>query len=143
MSQAPITVTGNLTGDPELTYTAGGTALAKFGVAVEHRYKSGDEWTSSTSFFNITCWRFLAEDVTRVLTKGTRVIVTGRLEQSTYTNKDGENRSSVQIIADEVGAHVGRLESITRQAKGAPALGADTPKAEPVAAATAPSEDPF
>jgi single-strand DNA-binding protein len=61
------------------------------------------EWEESTSFFNVTCWRDLAQNVSDSLEKGARVVVTGRLEQRSWETQDGERRSVVEIVADEVG----------------------------------------
>jgi single-strand DNA-binding protein len=64
------TIVGNLTRDPELTYTNGGAARARFGVAVSRRRKKGDEWTEETSFFDVVAWRDLAENVAESIGKG-------------------------------------------------------------------------
>jgi len=98
-----ITVVGNVTRDPELRFTPSGQANARLGVAVNRRWqdKGSGEWQEATSFFDVVCWRELAENAAQSLKKGTRVIVTGRLEQRTY-EREGEKRSVVEIIADEV-----------------------------------------
>lgn len=104
MSDNNITVVGNLTRDPEITFTAGGAALAKLGIAVNRRWQNRQtqEWEEQVSFFNVTAWRDLAENVANSLRKGYRVIVTGRLEQRTWENDEGEKRSAVDIIADDI-----------------------------------------
>ena len=100
-----VTIVGNLTRDPELRYTPNGAAVAAFGVAVNRRWQSRDnqQWEESTSFFNVTCWRDLAQNVSESLEKGARVMVSGRLEQRSWETQDGEKRSVVEIVADEVG----------------------------------------
>lgn len=100
-----ITVIGNLTSDPELRFTPSGQATASFGVAVNRRWQNRQtqEWEEATSFFDVVCWRDLADNVSESLTKGARVIVSGRLEQRSWEGQDGEKRSKVEIIADEVG----------------------------------------
>lgn len=98
-----VTIVGNLTRDPELRFTAGGKGVASFGVAVGRRYQQNGEWQEKTSFFNVTAWDTLGENVAASLTKGTRVLVTGRLEQREYETKEGEKRNVVEIVADEVG----------------------------------------
>lgn len=100
-----VTVVGNLTRDPELRYTPNGAPVATFGVAVNRRWQNRDsqQWEESTSFFNITCWRDLAQNVSESLEKGSRVLVTGRLEQRSWETQQGERRSVVEIVADEVG----------------------------------------
>ena len=98
-----VTIVGNLTRDPELRFTAGGKGVASFGVAVGRRYQQNGEWQEKTSFFNVTAWDTLGENCAASLTKGTRVIVTGRLEQREYETKEGEKRNVVEIVADEIG----------------------------------------
>jgi single-strand DNA-binding protein len=100
-----VTVVGNLTRDPELRYTPNGAPVATFGVAVNRRWQNRDsqQWEESVSFFNVTCWRDLAQNVSESLEKGSRVLVTGRLEQRSWETQNGERRSVVEIVADEVG----------------------------------------
>jgi single-strand DNA-binding protein len=99
------TITGNLTREPEIRYTREGQATAQLGVAVNRRWqdRTTQEWQESTSFFDVICWRDLAENVALSMTKGMRVIVTGRLEHRTWETEDGEHRSKVEITAEEVG----------------------------------------
>ena len=99
------TLSGNLTRDPEIRYTRDGQANATFGLAVNRRWqpRGSDEWEEATSFFDIVCWRDLAENVALSLTKGSRVVVTGRLEQQTWETENGERRSRVEVTAEEVG----------------------------------------
>jgi len=98
-----ITITGNLTKDPEIRFTASGQAVASFGIAVNRKWqnKTTKEWEEQTSFFEVTAWKQLAENVSESLTKGARVLVTGRLEQQSW-EKDGESKTKVQIVADDV-----------------------------------------
>ena len=98
-----VTIVGNLTRDPELRFTAGGKGVASFGVAVGRRFQQNGEWQEKTSFFNVTAWDTLGENAAASLTKGTRVVVTGRLEQREYETKEGEKRNVVEIVADEIG----------------------------------------
>jgi len=98
-----ITVVGNVTRDPELRYLTSGTALAQLGLAVNRRYQQNGEWQEDTSFFDVVCWRELADNVSESISKGDRIIVTGRLEQRSWETQDGEKRSKVEIVADEVG----------------------------------------
>jgi single-strand DNA-binding protein len=99
-----VTVVGNLTRDPELRFTPSGAPVTTFGVAVNRRWQNREnqQWEESTSFFNVTCWRDLAQNVSESLEKGSRVVVSGRLEQRSWETDDGR-RSVVEIIADEVG----------------------------------------
>lgn len=103
MADSTITVVGNLTRDPELRFTTGGRGTANFGIAVSRRYQVNNEWQEQTSFFNIVAWGTLAENAAATLSKGHRVIVTGRLEQRSYDDKEGQKKSIVEIIADEIG----------------------------------------
>ncbi|MDA8071940.1 MAG: single-stranded DNA-binding protein [Actinomycetota bacterium] len=100
------TLSGNLTRDPEIRYSREGQANATFGLAVNRRWqpRGSDEWEESTSFFDVVCWRDLAENVALSLVKGSRVVVTGRLDQHVWETDAGERRSRVEITADDVGA---------------------------------------
>jgi single-strand DNA-binding protein len=100
---ASVTLVGNLTRDPEIRYTAGGQAVASFGLAVNRRWQQNGEWQEKVSFFNITAWGTLGENTSHSLQKGARVIVSGRLEQREYETKDGERRNVVEVVADEIG----------------------------------------
>ncbi len=137
------TLSGNLTRDPEIRYTRDGQANATFGLAVNRRWqpRGSEEWEEATSFFDVVCWRDLAENVALSLVKGSRVIVTGRLDQHVWETELGERRSRVEITADEVGpslrfatAEVTRSERRTPDHDGvggrsdpvdAPSVGAD------------------
>jgi single-strand DNA-binding protein len=100
------TIIGNLTRDPEIRYTREGQATTSLGVAVNRRWQNREtnEWEESTSFFDVVTWRDLAENVALSLTKGMRVVVTGRLEQRSWETEEGDRRFKVEIVADEVGA---------------------------------------
>ena len=99
-------ISGNLTRDPEIRYTRDGQATTSLGVAVNRRWQNRDskEWEEATSFFDVVCWRELAENTALSLTKGTRVVVTGRLEQRSWETEEGDRRFKVEIVADEIGA---------------------------------------
>lgn len=101
-----VNIVGNCTRDPELRYTNSGMQVASFGVAVNERRRNPDsgQWEDGdTSFFDITCFRELAENVAESIGKGSRVIVTGTLRQRSWDTDDGQKRSKVEVIADEVG----------------------------------------
>lgn len=102
-SENSVTLVGNITRDPELRYTTGGRGVASFGLAVNRRYQQNGEWQEQTSFFNITAWADLGENSAASLTKGARIIVTGRLQQRDYETKEGEKRTIVEVIADDLG----------------------------------------
>lgn len=103
MADNSITLVGNLTRDPELRFTTGGRGVASFGIAVSRRYQVNGEWQEQTSYFNIVAWGQLGENAASSLTKGMRVVVSGRLEQREYQNREGEKRTAIEINADEVG----------------------------------------
>jgi single-strand DNA-binding protein len=105
MADSNVTIVGNMTRDPEIRYTANGAAKASFGVAVSRRWQNRNtqEWEEQTSFFNVVCWREMAENVAESLGKGSRVMVAGRLEQRSWETENGEKRSVVEIVADEIG----------------------------------------
>jgi len=103
MSENSITLVGNLTRDPELRFTTGGRGVASFGIAVGRRYQVNGEWQEQTSYFNITAWGQLGENAAATFTKGTRVIVTGRLEQREFTTREGDKRTAIEVVADEIG----------------------------------------
>ena len=100
-----VTLVGNATRDPELRYTAGGAATASFGLAVNRRWQNRQtqEWEEQVSFFNVVAWREMAENIGESITKGTRVVVTGRLEQRSWETPQGEKRTVVEVVADEIG----------------------------------------
>jgi single-strand DNA-binding protein len=100
-----VTLVGNLTDDPELRYTPNGAAVCKFRIAVNRRMPDGNGgWKDGeASYFSVNCWRGLAENVAETLTRGTRVVVAGRLQYRAWENQDGDKRSAVEIEADEVG----------------------------------------
>jgi single-strand DNA-binding protein len=103
MADSTVTLVGNLTRDPELRFTQSGQAIATLGIAVSRRYQQNGEWQEKTSFFNVTAWGQLGENAASSLSKGSRTIVTGRLEQRSYETQDGEKRSVVEVVADEIG----------------------------------------
>lgn len=120
-----ITVTGNLTREPEIRYTKEGQATTQLGVAVNRRWqdRQTQEWEESTSFFDVVCWRELAENVALSLAKGMRVTVTGRLEQRSWETEDGERRSKVEISAEDVAPSLrfatAEVQRIQRSVEGA------------------------
>jgi single-strand DNA-binding protein len=104
-SDNQVTVVGNLTDDPELRYTPNGAAVCKFRIAVNRRMPDGaGGWKDGeTSYFSVNCWRSLGENVAESLTRGSRVVVAGRLNYRSWENQDGDKRSAIEIEADEVG----------------------------------------
>lgn len=105
MAGNTVELVGNLTRDPELRFTPSGAPVANFGLAVNRRWRNQqtNDWEEQTSFFDVVAWRDLAENVAESLQRGTRVIVVGRLEQRSWETQEGEKRSKVEVIADEIG----------------------------------------
>src|SRR5580658_6528345 len=99
-----VSIVGNLTRDPELRFTPTGQATASFGVAVNRRWQNrqNQEREEATSFFDVVCWGQLAENSAQTLTKGARVLVSGRLDQRSWETAEHERRSKIEITADEV-----------------------------------------
>ena len=103
MADTHVTITGNLTDDPELKYTPNGHAVASFRVAVTARIKDGEGWRDGdTSYFRINCWRDLASHTADSLSKGDRAVVIGRLKSRSWETPEGDKRSVVEVEADEV-----------------------------------------
>lgn len=101
-----ITVIGNLTGDPELRFTPSGAAVANFTVASTPRMldRSTNEWKDGEALFlRCSIWRQAAENVAESLTRGARVIVSGRLRQRSFETKEGEKRTVIELDVDEIG----------------------------------------
>jgi single-strand DNA-binding protein len=97
MTEASVSFAGNLTDDPEVRYTEGGIARAVFRVAVSSRREQ------EASFFTVLVWRDQAEHAAQSLSKGSRVVVVGRLQQRTWTAEDGGARQVVEVVAEELG----------------------------------------
>jgi len=101
-----ITVVGNLTSDPELRYTQNGLAVANFTIASTPRTfdRASNDWKDGEALFlRASVWREFAEHVAGSLTKGSRVVATGRLRQRSYETKEGEKRTSIELEVDEIG----------------------------------------
>ncbi|MEA5455510.1 single-stranded DNA-binding protein [Sinomonas sp. JGH33] len=104
--ETTITVIGNLTNDPELRFTPSGSAVANFTVASTPRTfdRQANEWKDGeTLFLRASIWREAAENVAESLTKGMRVIVSGRLKSRSYETKEGEKRTVIELEVDEIG----------------------------------------
>jgi single-strand DNA-binding protein len=103
---ATTTVVGNLVRDPEIRYTRDGQATTSLTVAVNRRWQNKETkaWEEATSYLDVVCWRDLAENVALSLTKGSRVVVTGRIDQRGWEAEDGTFRSKVEIVAEDIGA---------------------------------------
>ena len=122
MTDTTLTIIGNLTADPDLRYTQSGHAVAGFTIASTPRVfdRQANEWKDGEALFiRCSAWRDLGENVAASLTKGSRVIATGKLKQRSYETQEGEKRTSVELDVDEVGPSL-RFASaqVTRSSSG-------------------------
>ena len=130
--ETPITVVGNLTADPELRFTPSGAAVASFTVASTPRTfdRQSNEWKDGESLFlRCSVWRQAAENAAESLTKGMRVIVSGRLKANSYEDREGNKRTSYEIDVDEVGPSLKYASAkVTKtQRSGGSGFGGDDP----------------
>ncbi|WP_353826942.1 single-stranded DNA-binding protein [Agromyces sp. SYSU T0242] len=145
-----ITVVGNLTADPELRYTQSGLAVANFTIASTPRTfdRQANEWKDGEALFlRASCWREFAEHVAGSLTKGTRVIASGRLKQRSYETKEGEKRTTIELEVDEIGpslryatASVTRAQSNRGVGGGSSSYGGGSGRSDDAWAPSAPSQ---
>lgn len=118
MNPAQTVLVGNITQDPELTFTANGQARLGFSMACNYVwYDQAGEKQEKVSYFNVVAWRYVAENAGRTLEKGLGVVVAGRLEQRSYEDKEGNKRSTVELVADEIAINTRSLEAVTRRQK--------------------------
>ncbi len=105
MPDSTVTLVGNLTRDPELRYTQNGVAQLTLGLAVNHRRmnRQTQQWDEQTSYFDVVLWRDAAENAASSLTKGMRVVATGRLEQRSWDTAEGDKRYKIELVDAEVG----------------------------------------
>ena len=141
--ETTITVVGNLTADPELRFTAAGAAVANFTVASTPRTfdKATGEWKDGDALFlRCSVWRQPAENIAESLTKGSRVIVTGRLKQRSFETKEGEKRTVVELEVDEIGPSLryatAKVNKVSRSSDGGDTGGDVWASAPPAAAGT-------
>lgn len=104
MPLAKVEIDGRMAADPELQFLPSGAALAKFRVATSDRKREGDQWVDGPpTFISVVCWRDMAENVAESLHRGDPVFVSGKLEEQTWTDRDGQERKTFQVTADAVG----------------------------------------
>ena len=142
-----VTVIGNLTNDPELRFTPSGAAVASFTVASSSRVldKTTNEWKDgATIFMSCSVWRQYAENVAESLTKGTRVIVSGRLKQRSYETREGEKRTVMELEVEDVGPALrfatAKVNRVQRQGGG---FGEGGSGAGAGSFSSAPTDDPW
>lgn len=146
MSTNNVTLVGNLVDDPELRFTPSGVPMARLRIAVNRRWRDQNgDWQEDTSFFTGTVWRDQAEAVAESLEKGTRVILTGRLEQRSWETADGERRSVVEVAIDEIGPSLRwATANVTRTTRSGGDFSGQPAPAAPVAREDyGPDEAPF
>lgn len=97
-----VTLLGNVTNDPDLRFTPSGSAVLSFGLATNRRYKKGDEWTDDVTFHNIVVWGQQAQSLSQRISKGTRLIMTGRITTRSWDGTDGKKNYKTEIVADEI-----------------------------------------
>ena len=127
-----MTVIGNLTADPELRFTASGAAVANFTVASTPRQfdRQSNEWKDGeTLFMRCSVWREAAENVAESLTRGSRVIVSGRLKQRSFDTKEGEKRTVIELEVDEIGPSLRYATAAVQKATRSSGAGAGAPAA--------------
>ncbi len=125
-----VLLEGNLTRDPELRYTARGTAVCRFSIACNRSYKQEDQRQEEVSYFDVTTWSRLAEICAEYLVKGRGVRVVGRLKQDRWEDDSGNRRARVEVIAEHVEFKPQRRD----QAETAPEAEAILPEPEPAQA---------
>jgi len=119
-----VTLAGNLTDDPEVRFTPSGTAVANFTIACNSRTfdRATNEWRNGdTLFMRCTVWQQSAEHLADSITKGTRVIMVGRLRQHSFETRDGDKRTSIELQVDEIGVSLRyAVVTVTTKAKSNP-----------------------
>jgi single-strand DNA-binding protein len=151
MADNAITVVGNVTRDPELKFLNSGQAALKLSIAVNRRWQNRQtqEWEERVSYFEVVGYGAMAENAANSLTKGARVIVSGRLEQRSWETENGDKRSIVEINADEIGPSLKWATAVvtrTPRAEGSNFQSSDRPAAAPRAnepSSYAFDEEPF
>ena len=144
-----VTIVGNLTDDPELRYTPAGAAVATFNVAVNRRTRdeSGQWKDGETSFFRCNVWRQQAENVAESLSKGTRVVVIGRLRQRSWETPEGQKRTVIEIEVESVGPSLewakASISKTPRDESSAPAFAAASTGGGAANGSTVDEEPPF
>ena len=142
-----ITVIGNLTADPELRFTQSGVAVASFTIASTPRTfdRQSNEWKDGEALFlRCSIWRDAAENVAESLEKGSRVVAQGRLKQRSFTDREGNNRTSIELDVDEIGPSlryaVAKPSKVDRRQGGGRAFAGGAQQGQPQGA---PQSDPW
>ena len=141
-----ITVVGNLTADPELRYTQNGLPVANFTIASTPRTfdRQANEWKDGDALFlRASVWREFAEHVAGSLTKGMRVIATGRLRQRSYQDKEGQNRTAIELEVDEIGPSLRYATAQVTRAARTDGQGGQSAQWAPNASSSPASDEPW
>jgi single-strand DNA-binding protein len=141
-----ITVVGNLTSDPELRYTQNGLAVANFTIASTPRTfdRASNDWKDGDALFlRASVWREFAEHVASSLSKGSRVVATGRLKQRSYETKEGEKRTSMELEVDEIGPSLRYATAQVTRASGGGAGGGSVGGGNRGGSAAQPADEPW
>ncbi|MGV9181828.1 single-stranded DNA-binding protein [Arcanobacterium canis] len=149
MNDLTLTAVGNLTADPELKYVGSGTPVASFTIAHTDRVfnKQANQWEDGQpTFIRCTCWRDLAENATETLSKGMRVIVTGRLQVRNYQRNDGTQGTSVEMQVEAIGPDLryatAQVTKTNRNQHGSMSVGWTQPTQDPAGNLTNYDENP-
>jgi single-strand DNA-binding protein len=124
-----VVLVGNLTRDPELRYIPSGTAVSEIGLAINDRFKRNEQWVEETTFVDVTLWARTAEVANEYLSKGSSVLIEGRLKLDTW-EKDGQKRSKLRVIGEKMQMLGGRSQVGGAQVGGAQAGGAQAGEAQ-------------
>jgi single-strand DNA-binding protein len=145
MASTTVTLFGNLTRDPELTFTTAGQGKLDFSIACnEYWNDKNGERQEKTSYFDIIAWRNLAEDAANLLEKGLPVVIVGRMEQQTWEDKEtGKPRSKVQVVADRIAVNVTGISSVSRKVRDAGDAPKKAAKPAPKKAVVEEEDEPF
>ncbi|MEI7655012.1 MAG: single-stranded DNA-binding protein [Actinomycetota bacterium] len=148
MPDNSITVVGNVTRDPELKFLNSGQAAVRLSIAVNRRWmnKQTNDWEERVSYFEVQAYGQLAENVANSVTRGARVLVTGRLEQRSWDTPEGEKRSAIEINADEIASSLRYATTVITKNPRAEGSNFQPRAAAPAAAGTpnyAFDEEPF
>ena len=132
-----INIVGTLGKDPELRYTTGGRGVCSFSVATNRKWKKNDQWEEETCWHNVVAWAELGEHAAQSLEKGNRVMISGRLSNRSYEDREGNKKYITEIIADNIGAELRfatcQIERVERQKPDG-----NAPASKPL-----PNEEPF
>lgn len=109
-----VNLIGNLVRDAELKHTQNGTAICKMAIAVNERFKQGDEWVERPNFIDLVLWGKRGESLAQYLTKGSKIGIIGRLRQNKWEDKDGNGRSKIEVVVGDVDLLGGKRDTVNQ-----------------------------